>query len=248
MTPSRTGDRPIQGTGMMADVLPSTTMAVECFEDPVTDFELAPEEERVVGRAVGRRRREFTTARLCARRALTRLGLPPTPVPAGPRGEPQWPRGVVGSITHCAGYRAAAVARHTDQVAIGVDAEPNGPLPEGVLEVIALREERRLLTELAARETPVHWDRALFSAKEAVYKAWFPLAPQQLGFSDAALAFDPDRGTFSARLLRPGPLVHGERLQRLSGRWLARDGLILTAVTLHHHAAASPGPPPPAGA
>jgi 4'-phosphopantetheinyl transferase EntD len=33
-------------------------------------------------------------------------------------------------------------------------------------------EERELLATLPG---PVHWDRLLFSAKESVYKAWYPL-------------------------------------------------------------------------
>jgi 4'-phosphopantetheinyl transferase EntD len=62
--------------------------------------DLYPEEEAAVGNAVEKRRREFVTARACAREALAQLGLPAQPIPAGPRGEPVWPQGVVCSITH----------------------------------------------------------------------------------------------------------------------------------------------------
>jgi 4'-phosphopantetheinyl transferase EntD len=76
----------------------------------------------------------------------------------------------------------------------------------------------------------VHWDRLLFSAKESVYKAWFPLANRWLGFEDAVLAIDPCRRSFEARLLVPGPALAGGRLTMFSGRWLVRDGLVLTAI------------------
>src|SRR5581483_11983056 len=109
---------------------------------------LFPAEEAVLARAVDKRRREFTTARGCARAALARLGLPPAPIPRGPKGEPQWPDGVMGTITHCDGYRAAAVARARDVVTLGIDAEPAGPLPDGVLGLVAAEDEQAWLRDL----------------------------------------------------------------------------------------------------
>src|SRR5262245_28830029 len=100
--------------GLMIDELvPGAVTAVEAFVDP-PDATLFPEEEAVVRAAVDKRRREFTTARVCARAALAKLGYPPIPILPGKRGAPTWPDGVVGSMTHCAGYRAAAVARATE--------------------------------------------------------------------------------------------------------------------------------------
>jgi 4'-phosphopantetheinyl transferase EntD len=217
---------------VIAEILPAGVVAVEARSDPV-DAVLFTEEEAALGRAVDKRRREFTTARDCARRALAGLGLPPLPIPSGARGEPRWPAGIVGSITHCHGYRACAVARAAELVTIGIDAEPNEPLPDGVLATIARAEELPQLGELACIAPEVHWDRLLFSAKESVYKAWFPLAGRRLGFEDAVLAIDPRRFTFSARLLVPGPSPAGELSTRLSGRWLVRDGLVLTAIALN---------------
>ena len=151
----------------------------------------------------------------------------------GPRGAPQWPEGVTGSITHCAGYRAAAVALTRDVVSLGVDAEPNETLPNhGLLELIALDEERVRLADLTARMPGICWDRLLFSAKESVYKAWFPLTKRWLGFESADILIDPRAGTFTARLLVPGPLVNGSPLTRLNGRWLADHGLVVTAVVV----------------
>jgi len=193
---------------------------------------LHPEEEAALGRAVEKRRREFVTARACARRALARLELSPGPIPSGPRGEPQWPRGVVGSITHCAGYRACAVALVSDLATIGVDAEPDEPLPEGLLGDIALPEERQWIREREQERAAPSWDRLLFCIKESVYKAWFPLAGRWLGFEDAAVAIDPKRGSFEARLLVPGPRLAGGELRTFPGRWLARDGLLLAAIAL----------------
>jgi 4'-phosphopantetheinyl transferase EntD len=82
----------------------------ESFVDP-PEAVLFPEEEAVIARAVPKRRQEFTTARHCARTALATLGAPPAPILPGEMGAPTWPPGYVGTMTHCAGYRAAAIAR-----------------------------------------------------------------------------------------------------------------------------------------
>jgi 4'-phosphopantetheinyl transferase EntD len=214
---------------MIEQLLPAAAVVVEAGDD-LPAAALFPEEEAIVARAVEKRRQEFTTARACARQAFARLGMPPVPVVAGARGEPLWPEPLVGSITHCDGYCACALARRDDLATIGIDAEPNEPLPAGLLGDVARPEERPRLASLALTEPAIHWDRLLFSAKEAVYKAWFPLAERWLGFEDAILAIDPAHGTFSARLLVPGPTFGERPLTGFAGRWAVRDGLVLTAI------------------
>ena len=229
---------------MIEEILPATVACAEAFADP-PDTVLFPQETAIVARASDKRRREFTTGRECARVALGKLGVTPVPILIGERGAPQWPPGVVGSITHCDGYRGAAVARAGDITAIGLDAEPDAPLPAGVLDVVSLPAERARLTALAelvakpaagpARERPVPWDRLLFSAKESVYKAWFPLTGRWLGFEDADVTIETD-GTFTARLLideQPPPSPS------FAGRWLAGGGLILTAIAIPAPSAAT---------
>ncbi|HEX6499463.1 MAG TPA: 4'-phosphopantetheinyl transferase superfamily protein [Micromonosporaceae bacterium] len=216
---------------MIGDILPEQVAAVEARNDPPF-VELFPAEREVIARAVEKRRREFETVRHCARVALARLGVPAAPILPGERGAPQWPTGIVGSMTHCSGYRAAAVARAEHMITVGVDAEPDEPLPDGVLEMVTLPSERGWLAELSASHPVARWDRLLFSAKESVYKAWFPLARRWLGFEDAELTVDPDAGTFTAKLLVPGPVVDGRPVDGFAGRWLVRDGLIVTAIAV----------------
>jgi 4'-phosphopantetheinyl transferase EntD len=212
------------------EILPRSAIAVEARHDPGATLFAA--EEAAVEHAVEKRRREFTTGRACAHDALERLGLPPSPILSGERGEPRWPAGVVGSITHCEGYRACAVARKSEIATIGIDAEVNAALPHGVEAEIARPEERTWLRELKRKAPAVHWDRLLFSAKESVYKAWFPLTELWLDFEEASVTVDPSTGAFSARLLVPGPLLGERRVTMFSGRWLVREGLILTAIAL----------------
>lgn len=186
---------------MIEEILPSVVACAEAFADP-PGATLFPQEEPIVARAVDKRRREFTTGRHCARIALGKLGIAPAPIVTGERGAPQWPPGIIGSITHCDGYRAAAVARADGVMTIGLDAEPNGPLPDGVLDLVSLAVERPRLEALAAAVPGICWDRLLFSAKESVYKAWFPLTRRWLGFEEAEVSIETD-GTFTARLLAP---------------------------------------------
>nr|WP_202239666.1 4'-phosphopantetheinyl transferase superfamily protein [Streptomyces sp. SN-593] len=223
---------------MIRDLLPSCAVSVDLFGD-VLDGErhpearLFPEEEAAIAKAVDKRRREFTTVRFCARRALAGLGYGPVPFVPGERGAPSWPSGVVGSMTHCDGYRAATVAPGTEVASLGIDAEPALPLPQGVFDVVTIEAEHGRLDALARTRPDVPWDRLLFCAKEAVYKAWFPLTRRWLGFEEAHVTLREDGG-FTARLLVPGPTVGGRQLDGFTGRWLVRDGIAATAVVVAH--------------
>ncbi|WP_018684197.1 4'-phosphopantetheinyl transferase family protein [Actinokineospora enzanensis] len=215
---------------MIERILPVDVVAVEAFADP-PDAVLLPEEEAVVAKAVDKRRREFTTVRHCARQALARLGREPVAILPGERGAPGWPDGIVGSMTHCAGYRAAVLAEDKVVTSLGIDAEPHVTLPDGVLDAVSLPDEREHLAALAAAEPGVHWDKLLFAAKESVYKTWFPLARKWLGFSDARIRLARD-GTFTAELLVPGPQVNGAELRGFDGRWTTGDGLVVAAIAM----------------
>lgn len=216
---------------MLERLLPGS-VAVAIARGDLPEESVFSEESSHVARAVEKRRREFMTGRACARRALAQLGLPPQAVPVGERGEPCWPPGVVGSLTHCEGFRACALALDTELAAIGIDAEPNRPLPAGLLPDIACAEERGWIADLGHGSPQVCWDRLVFSAKEAVYKAWFPLARRWLGFEDAVVEVDPEAGEFSCRLLVPGPRLGGEEVRGFRGRWLAAGELVLTAIAV----------------
>src|SRR3984885_1639642 len=216
---------------MISEILPAAVASAEAFGDP-PEAALFPAEEALIARAVQKRRSEFATGRHCARNALEALGLAPAPILPGQGGAPQWPSGIVGSITHCAGYRAAAVARAGEVITIGLDAEPAQWLPAEVLGLVALPDERDRLSDLARVAPGVCWDRLLFSAKESVYKAWFPLARRWLGFADADITINAADGTFEARLLVTAPELSGVPPAGFAGRWLIAEGMILTAITV----------------
>ncbi|RSM90551.1 4'-phosphopantetheinyl transferase [Kibdelosporangium aridum] len=215
---------------MIEKLMPAGVAGKEMFAD-AAESTMFPEEAAHVAKAVDKRRREYATVRHCARQAFAELGIPPVALLTGERGAPQWPSGIVGSMTHCAGYRAAVVARSNDIHTLGIDAEPHAPLPDGVLGVISRDEENVRLSELTAADNSVHWDRMLFCAKETVYKAWFPLTRKWLGFEEASITLATD-GTFEAKLMVPGPVIAGEQVDGFSGKWIVGNGLVITAIAI----------------
>ncbi|WDT90176.1 4'-phosphopantetheinyl transferase superfamily protein [Streptomyces sp. SCSIO-PteL053] len=227
---------------MIELLLPGDVSTAATRAETVPDGTLFPEEEALIAKSVAKRRNDFATARACARRAMAGLGLPPVPVLHGHRGRPLWPEGIVGTLTHCTGYRAAALARATDVLSLGIDAEPHGPLPAGVRELVTLPAERERIGPPAPEGMgEMHWDRILFSAKESVFKTWYPVTGVELDFLEADLTFHrPDtpgsgdgapgsaaaEGTFTARLLLTDPALP----TTLHGRWRVEDEIVVTAV------------------
>jgi enterobactin synthetase component D / holo-[acyl-carrier protein] synthase len=207
---------------LISTLVPASASA-EMFSDAPESTMFSTEAAAVAG-AVAERRREFGTVRHCARTALRQLGVPPVPILPGADRAPRWPAGVVGSMTHCAGYRAAVVARSRELGGVGIDAEPHAALPPDMLDLVLRDDERARLLRLAAAEPGRHWDRIAFCAKEAVYKAWFPLTGRWLDFDDVSIDARLD-GTFEARLLGAAP-------RDLEGRWKVDRGLILAAISL----------------
>lgn len=220
-------------------LVPRHVATAESFSDP-PEVALFEAERAVIARAIHRRRQEFATVRHCARRTLAILGHGPVPLLPGERRAPIWPAGIVGSMTHCEGYRAAAVARSGEVMTMGVDAEPNAELPDDVIAVIARPEASRHLAAIrAVDQQDVAWDRLLFSCKESVFKAWYPVVRREFGFGEASIHFDVQAGSFTARLLADTEGLPPAFLGPLAGRWIAAQGFLVTAVVVP-----PPGIPP----
>jgi 4'-phosphopantetheinyl transferase EntD len=123
------------------------------------------------------RRRASGAARLAAREALAALGGDAkAPLPRTPGRYPLWPQGFVGSLAHDERLAVALVAPAARFAAVGVDVEPAEPLPEDVAEIALSPAERRAADPVLAR--------AIFAAKEAVYKAINPLDGTPLEYED----------------------------------------------------------------
>lgn len=181
-----------------------------------------------LGDVTEKRRRDFTIGRYCAHRALRLQGDSSQPLLIGAHGEPMWPPGIVGSITHCPGYCAAAVAKRRDIAAIGIDVELNCDIPKDEVDLIALGCERRWLD--AMPRANISWSSVLFSAKESVYKAWFPLMRTWLGFEDVAIRVAPEAGRFFAQFSDRVPALHGHGI--IGGHFNCNGNLIATTTII----------------
>src|SRR3954463_1638782 len=126
---------------MLGTILPAGVESEEFFGDAPGGI-LFPEEEKIIAHAVEVRRREYAAVRSCARACLGRLGYPRGPILPGVGGAPTWPAGVQGSMTHCTGYTASAFPPPPGIGAMGIEAEPDAPLPDGVLDLVARPAER----------------------------------------------------------------------------------------------------------
>jgi 4'-phosphopantetheinyl transferase EntD len=216
-------------TTIISGILPAHVVSAEALGE-LPHAALWPDEALIVERAAEKRRQEFAAGRSLARAALAQIGHPPVPILSGIDREPAWPHGIVGSITHCAGYCAAVVARDDVVAALGIDAEPNAPLPAGVWSVVTRPEEREWIQ--AQPPVPHCWGRLLFSAKESLFKAWFPLTRRWLDFGGARVVFDPSAGTFHASLLDDRITLDGCLVDGFEGRYLVRGDLVFTAITV----------------
>ncbi|MEU4471807.1 4'-phosphopantetheinyl transferase superfamily protein [Micromonospora sp. NPDC023888] len=215
----------------MRDLLPSTVAVAVAGPDDWTGELLAAEQACLSDQAVPTRRRDFTAGRVCARRALTGLGLPATAVPAAADRAPVWPAGVVGTITHTTGYCAAAAAHTADIRSVGMDAEQHREISPGVRRLVLLPEEE---ADCARLPGDIFWPIVLFSAKETVYKVWHPVVGSWLDFHDARLDIDPDAGTFTARIApaRVDEAAVDDPPTAITGRFVVADGLVRTAAVL----------------
>ncbi|MFD1807677.1 4'-phosphopantetheinyl transferase [Gemmobacter lanyuensis] len=129
---------------------------------------------------MAKRQSEFRAGRHAARAALAELGLPDRPIPAGADRAPIWPLGLIGSISHSDRLCLAAVGRGRG---IGVDLEPAEPLEPQIHRMILSPEDRGSEgAVISGLET-----RLIFSAKEAAYKAQYPLSRQLFDFQTLAV-------------------------------------------------------------
>ncbi|MEO5321967.1 4'-phosphopantetheinyl transferase superfamily protein [Mesorhizobium sp. CC13] len=191
-----------------------------------------PGEEEAIARASAARRREFMAGRALARTAMRELGLAPAAVPAGGDRAPAWPAGTTGSISHCADWCVAAVARSADgYLSVGLDIEPALPLDAGLVEEICTADERAWLAAQPAGRRGL-LARAVFSAKECAYKCQYPLSGKLFGFDAMSVRLDLASGTFVARFeADAGPFSRGEQL---AGRMAIGRDHVVTAMTLKH--------------
>jgi enterobactin synthetase component D len=155
----------------------------------------------------GDHRMHFAAGRECAWRAMNQVMGEQSEhlLPRGPAGEPEWPPGLTGSITHTGDFVAAAAALSTTVRGIGLDAEHIAS-PERAAGVASsvMRPDERSLAETSV-SLPVKIT-LLFSIKEAVFKCLYPLVRKRFYYPAVrVIELNFGTGSFRAELVLPLP-------------------------------------------
>jgi 4'-phosphopantetheinyl transferase EntD len=153
-----------------------------------------PDEEALVRFAVTRRRREFRAGRLLARQALAQIGSPPSQILARDEGDPIWPAEFVGSISHTGDWAGVVAAPACAAAGVGLDLEADRPLDADLRGLVCRSDETCEVASLAARGIDLAMLR--FVAKEACFKAMFPIERRYFDFLDARVTFDAEQDAF----------------------------------------------------
>jgi 4'-phosphopantetheinyl transferase EntD len=214
-------------------LFPEANIAVE--EGPIVvsapDIDaLKPSERPAIARAVDKRQREFIAGRVMARAACARLGVEDADIPQAEDRSPLWPSGLVGSITHTKTWCAAAVARQSDYLGLGIDIEADEPLKEPLWSKILTESELNALLKRPALERG-SFAKLVFCAKEAAYKAQHAITKTFLGFDAMTITADTNNDAFVARFTQSvGDAFKAD--QELAGRYGRADGLLAAAVLI----------------
>ncbi|BCG72099.1 4'-phosphopantetheinyl transferase [Mesorhizobium sp. 113-1-2] len=150
---------------------------------------LLPEEARSIPARQPAMRRASGAARWIAHRLLADIGIKDVAIPRAPSGAPVWPAGIIGSLAHDDDMAVAAVAQIADISSLGIDVEPALPLPDDIFALVAIAADRMDTADQSLA------GRILFAAKEAVYKAVYPLDRQVLGYEDISVDLRAGRAT-----------------------------------------------------
>jgi 4'-phosphopantetheinyl transferase EntD len=211
---------------MIASLFPP---GIECAEGSIASLQesIAPAEESCTHPFVPKRRREFIAGRVCARRALARLGIDNFALLPGPDRYPGWPPGVVGCISHSKDYCAVAAARLGQYSSVGLDVESRDALDSELWQSVFMAPELRWL-DGQPEEERVTWATVLFSAKECVYKCQYPVFGEIWGFKEVAITLEAGE-RFTVKT--PGE----SRLSgvRIGGRYRICNHSVVTAMVLN---------------
>jgi 4'-phosphopantetheinyl transferase EntD len=207
-----------------------TEVVVEVGEPSLANHCLFPDELEYIAWAVDKRKAEFSTARACARRALSRLGVAPCSLVPNPDRSPRWPKGITGSITHTAGCCAVVLSNAPHLIGIGLDIEQDTPLPANLESIVCTERERAWLGQYDESER-ARWGKLYFSAKEAFYKCQYGTTRAVIDFLDVDIQFDITRQSFRiVALAGRGPAW--DVVGQAKGRFRSVAGFVITTASL----------------
>jgi 4'-phosphopantetheinyl transferase EntD len=208
-----------------SELIPDQVVVVSATEE-MWKTPVLPEEETLISQAMEKRQREFRAGRHCAHAALAKLGLPPKPILRDEKRAPIWPSGYLGSISHCQDFCFAACCTLGEIQGLGIDVEPLAPLRTGVDSYIHNKREDSFL-----QTHPELPERLIFSAKESLYKCYYPSIKRYFGFHTVELTIDPVNQRFHFTQSAETQLELPRNLN-FYGRYLTNQSHLFTACWL----------------
>lgn len=148
-----------------------------------------------------KRQAEFIAGRYLANSLLNERGVRDGTVGAGCNGEPIWPGGFNGSISHCADQAICALARKTDIRYLGLDLEPavSPSVAREIEKLVVSQAEMKLAADNAI--APERLVAMAFSAKESLFKAVSREVVRGFGFDSAQVVhLDEDGSSLTLEL------------------------------------------------
>jgi 4'-phosphopantetheinyl transferase EntD len=204
--------------------------AVATAVTALVNDQLFPQELTHIGHASAKRQAEFGTARVCARQALAKLGMPACPLVPKTDRSPSWPSGVKGSISHAADRCAVVVSSAPEILGVGLDFEPDLALNPDLERLICTSAELDWLAngDPASRG---FLGKLVFCAKEAYYKCQYPSTGVVLDFTDVVLAIDLELGMFQVASVR-GAMCPQQDCAPMRGLFARAHGLIIATAVM----------------
>lgn len=211
--------------GTLKNLFSSSVAVIETRATAVDASFLSVVERTYLKSVSQNRKREYIAGRFCALKAMESANISPEHILIGEKGEPIWPSNIVGSITHSHGYAAAAVAKKSEVLSLGIDAETDEALSPKVLQRICNDQEQEWVKSLDSSRIQ-NPGKILFSAKEATYKAWYPITQEWLGFKEVFIDFHEEKNAFTVHIQKNGPI------REMHGKYTIRKGVIVTAIEI----------------
>ncbi|UCI21953.1 4'-phosphopantetheinyl transferase superfamily protein [Mesorhizobium sp. B2-1-8] len=191
MTPSADPSEEIALARAMAAMAPAGVRTGCRMIREGDEAHLLPAEASSIPARQAAMRRASGAARWIAHRLLANAGFDGFALLRTPSGAPAWPEGMTGSLAHDDDMAVAAVANVAGIGSLGIDVEPALPLPDDIFSLVAIPADR-----MGAADRHLA-GRILFAAKEAVYKAAYPLDREVLGYEDIAVDLETGHATTS---------------------------------------------------
>jgi 4'-phosphopantetheinyl transferase EntD len=188
-------------------------------------------EQTAISNAIPARQLEFAAGRAAARLAMSDLGLDPAAIPAGDDRAPIWPDTMVGSISHTGDICAAVVALRHGDLSLGMDIENASDIEADLIPTLCSTAEQARIAGPDHRRLA----KLIFSAKEAAYKAQYPISKMLFGFDHLDVTLDIASASFTATFLKPAaPFKIGDTLP---GRFAVVADMLVTGVKIEQNTA-----------